>query len=149
MTSLRRIHKEYKDIKNENITGIDAKPIKEENMYAWNAEIMGPIDSPFAGGKFLASIIFPTEYPFKPPKITFITKIYHPNISNNGVICLDILGNQWSPALTITKILLSLSSLLTDPNPNSPLEHDIATIYKTNRNKYNATAVEWTKKYAT
>lgn len=60
-------------------------------------------DSPYAGGVFFLSITFPTDYPFKPPKVSFTTKIYHPNINANGSICLDILRDQWSPALTISK----------------------------------------------
>ena len=89
---------------------------------------MGPDDSPYSGGVFFLDIHFPADYPFRPPKISFATRIFHCNISSNGGICLDILGKEWSPALTIPKILLSICSLLTDPNPNDPLVADIAEV---------------------
>ena len=82
---------------------------------------MGPDDSPYSGGVYFLNIHFPTDYPFKPPKVTFATRIYHPNINENGSICLDVLNKAWSPALTISKLLLSISSLLCDANPDDPL----------------------------
>jgi ubiquitin-protein ligase len=146
---------------------------------------MGPGDSPYSGGVFFLAIHFPTDYPFKPPKVNFTTRIYHPNINSNGSICLDILRDQWSPALTISKgthtpppsvavhlhahstplhlgyrdgsnyehtnrhaVLLSICSMLTDPNPDDPLVPEIAHVYKTDRARYEATAREWTRKYA-
>lgn len=72
-------------------------------QFHWQATIMGPSDSPYSGGVFFLAIHFPTDYPFKPPKVNFTTRIYHPNINSNGSICLDILRDQWSPALTISK----------------------------------------------
>jgi ubiquitin-protein ligase len=72
-------------------------------QFHWQATIMGPGDSPYSGGVFFLAIHFPTDYPFKPPKVNFTTRIYHPNINSNGSICLDILRDQWSPALTISK----------------------------------------------
>ena len=94
---------------------------------------MGPSASPYEGGVFFVQIHFPPDYPFKPPKVSFQTKVYHPNVNNQGSICLDILKEQWSPALTISKVLLSICSLLTDPNPDDPLVPEIAHIYKTDK----------------
>lgn len=67
-------------------------------------------DSPYSGGVFFLTIHFPTDYPFKPPKVNFTTRIYHPNINSNGSICLDILRDQWSPALTISKGVSNFNS---------------------------------------
>ena len=110
---------------------------------------MGPPDSPYQGGLFFLRIQFTPEYPFKPPKVKFTTKIYHPNINADGGICLDILKDQWAPSLTVGKILLSISSLLTDPNPDDPLVPEIANLYKSNRPAYEEMARSWTQQYAT
>ena len=109
---------------------------------------MGPADSPYQGGVFFLSIQFPTDYPFKPPKCVFTTRIYHPNINSNGSICLDILQKQWSPALTVAKVLLSICSMFDEPNPDDPLVPEVARLYKMDRKKYNTQAREWTRKYA-
>ncbi|TKY74134.1 Ubiquitin-conjugating enzyme E2 10 [Spatholobus suberectus] len=143
----KRILKELKDLQKDPPTSCSAGPVAED-MFHWQATIMGPPDSPYAGGVFLVTIHFPPDYPFKPPKVAFRTKVFHPNINSNGSICLDILKEQWSPALTISKVLLSICSLLTDPNPDDPLVPEIAHMYKTDRNKYESTARSWTQKYA-
>ena len=145
--SLRRIEKELKDVTKDPPRGCSCGPAAED-LYHWTGMIMGPADSPFAGGVFGLDISFPSDYPFKPPKVSFTTKIYHPNVNASGVICLDILKGQWSPALTISKVLLSILSLLTDPNPDDPLWPEVAHEYKTNRLLYDVRAREWTAKYA-
>merc|ERR1712031_85717 len=109
----------------------------------WQATIMGPPDSPYQNGVFFLNINFPSDYPFKPPKVAFTTKIYHCNVNANGAICLDILKDQWSPALTISKVLLSISSLLTDPNPSDPFVPEIANMLKTDKKRHDAMAREW------
>ncbi|KAF4589249.1 ubiquitin-conjugating enzyme [Ophiocordyceps camponoti-floridani] len=145
--ALKRINKELTDLGRDPPSSCSAGPVGDD-LFHWQATIMGPTDSPYAGGVFFLSIHFPTDYPFKPPKVNFTTRIYHPNINSNGSICLDILRDQWSPALTISKVLLSICSMLTDPNPDDPLVPEIAHVYKTDRARYESTAKEWTRKYA-
>ncbi|KAG8955158.1 Ubiquitin-conjugating enzyme E2 4 [Tulasnella sp. 424] len=145
----KRINKELADIARDPPTSCSAGPKHDNNLFEWEATIFGPEGSPYAGGVFKLDVKFPTDYPFKPPKVQFTTKIYHPNINSNGSICLDILKDQWSPALTLSKVLLSIGSLLTDPNPDDPLVPEIAQLYKVDRRRYEATAREWTQKYAT
>jgi len=106
------------------------------------------IDFFSTGGCFSLRIQFPPDYPFKPPKLQFTTRVYHPNINEHGGICLDILKDNWSPALTISKVLLSICSLLTDANPNDPLVPEAAHLYKSNKARFNQIAQEWTQKYA-
>lgn len=148
MASAKRIRKELDNIKNDPPVNCSAGP-DNDDIFNWSATVMGPQGSPYEGGVFYLNIVFPQNYPFKPPKITFVTKVYHPNINSSGGICLDILKDQWSPALTIDKVLLSICSLLTNPNPDDPLVLDIANQYKNNRIAYDMTAREWTQYYAT
>lgn len=146
--SLRRLQREYAEIQKDPPANCTAGPVSDADFFTWEAMIFGPSDSPFQGGLFRLSIHFPSDYPFKPPILTFKTKIYHPNINAAGGICLDILKGQWSPALTISKVLLSILSLLTDANPNDPLVPEIADQYKRDRAAYDATAKMWTERYA-
>lgn len=145
--ALRRIQKELKDLQMDPPANCSAGPIGED-LFKWEGVIMGPADSPYQGGVFKLEILFPVDYPFKPPKIQFTTKIYHPNINTAGLICLDILKQQWSPALTISKVLLSITSLLTDPNPDDPFVPEIAQLYKANKAKYEENARLHTLRYA-
>lgn len=145
--ALRRIQKELKEMEKSPPGNVSAGP-EGDDIFKWKATIIGPDDSPYQGGTFVLNIHFPQDYPFKPPNVSFETKIYHPNISRNGGICLDILKDQWSPALTIGRLLLSISSLMTDPNPDDPLDAESAREYKHNIDKFTATAREYTLKYA-
>lgn len=135
------------DLQRDPPASCSAGPVGDD-MFHWQATIIGPEDSPYQGGVFFLSIQFPSDYPFKPPKVSFTTRIYHCNINSNGSICLDILKDQWSPALTLSKVLLSISSLLTDPNPDDPLVPEIAALFKSDVKKHNEMAREWTRRYA-
>lgn len=148
--ALKRINKELKDIQSDkSLICCSAGPDGDgSDLFKWQATIIGPDKSPYEGGVFFLTITFGKDYPFKPPKVQFNTQIYHPNISKSGSICLDILATQWSPALTISKVLISICSLLTDPNPKDPLVAEIAKVYENDPKRYEMTAREWTRKYA-
>ncbi|KAL0706270.1 hypothetical protein Bca4012_072696 [Brassica carinata] len=114
--AMQRIEKEFKDMTSKDslyIIGRDSN-----DLFKWNAMIQGPYSSPYAGGMFSINIKFFKNYPFSAPKFTFKTLIYHPNLSSEGSICLDILKDNWDPPLIV---ILSITSLLADPNPDAPL----------------------------
>ena len=144
---IKRLKAEMEDLEENPVSNCSAGPL-EDDITHWNATIFGPENTPYENGIFRLDINFVAEHPFKPPKIVFRTPIYHCNINKNGAICLDILKDQWSPALTISKVLLSICSLLTDPNPDDPLMVDIAELYKSNIEEYKLKARAYTLRYA-
>ena len=126
-----RIIKETQRLLAEPVPGVMATPY-EDNMRYFSVAIAGPSDSPFEGGLFRLELFLPAEYPMGPPKVRFLTKIYHPNIDRLGRICLDILKDKWSPALQIRTVLLSIQALLSAPNPDDPLDNNVAEHWKSN-----------------
>ena len=145
--TLRRIKKELDELNTNPPTNCSAGPTGDD-MYKWQATIVGPEGSPYYGGIFTLTIDFPTDYPFKSPHIAFVTPIYHCNINSSGSICLDILKDQWSPALTISKVLLSICSLMDDANPNDPLVPSIAELLVKNKLQHDENAHAMTMKFA-
>jgi ubiquitin-conjugating enzyme E2 D len=143
----QRISKELDNLTKDPPANCSAGPVGDD-IFHWQATLMGPGESPFEGGVFFLDINFPTDYPYKPPRVTFSTKIYHPNINSSGGICLDILKDQWSPALTISKVLISICSLLDDPNPDDPLVPSIAELYKRDKAEYFLKAKTYTLQFA-
>lgn len=148
MGSIKRVTNEHKEMISNPPMNCSAGPINESDMFSWQATIIGPDNTPYQGGIFNLKIDFPLDYPFKPPKIRFITKIYHCNINSSGGICLDILKDQWSPALTISQVLLSICSLMDDANPKDPLVPDIANLLCKDKAQHDMNAREWTLLYA-
>ncbi|CAD6343561.1 unnamed protein product [Miscanthus lutarioriparius] len=143
-SSGKRIQKELLDL---NASDCSAGP-KGDNLYHWLSTIIGPQGSPYEGGVFFLDIVFPPDYPFKPPMVTFKTRIYHCNIDSTGKVHLDILKDGWSPAFTISKVLLAIKDIISNPDPYSPLVMSISRQYLTDRAKHDEIAAEWTMRFA-
>ena len=144
-----RANKEFQDLqKNKKDHSVEVKLV-DNNIRHWKGRIKGPIDTCYTGGVFDVDIVIPDDYPFKPPKMKFDTKIWHPNISSQtGAICLDILNNEWTPALTIRTALISLQALMCEPVPDDPQDAVVAKQYMENINLFNQTAKHWVEEYA-
>lgn len=135
MTSIKRLKKDFKYLMKNKLDGISATPIND--LYNWEAIIFGPEKSPYEGGVFKLLMKFDDNYPMVPPKVYFVTKMFHVNIYGDGRICLDILDKSWTPIYNISSILLSIQSLLLDPNVKSPANILAAKLYINNRREYN------------
>ncbi|XP_026189855.1 ubiquitin-conjugating enzyme E2 27 [Cyclospora cayetanensis] len=115
----------------------------------WRGWIKGPLDTPYEGGVFYLDIVIPGDYPYNPPKISFLTKVWHPNVSSQtGAICLDILKHEWSPALSIRTALLSIQAMLADPVPADPQDAEVAKMLIENPDLFHKTAKHWTETFA-
>lgn len=148
--TFRRLTKEIAELhtfmQEEPDVNFSIGPKSETDMFQWEGTLFGPKDSPYEGGVFNIDIFFNDDYPLRPPTIIFKTRIFHPNISTDGSICLDILKSDWSPALSIIKVMLSISSLLTDPNPSSPLNSEAAILHA-NQSQYKEKVQEYIRQY--
>jgi ubiquitin-protein ligase len=141
----------------------------DTDVHKWNIILDGPEGSPYAvslvlrpsqkhvwidytkGGKFKLLLVLPTDYPFKPPKLNFKTKIYHPNVTNDehGSMCLGMLkGDVWKPSSKLTSVLTAAQQLLVEPVPDDAVQTDAADLYKNDRKEFDKKAKEWTKKHA-
>lgn len=148
MASLpKRIIKETERLVSDPVPGITAEP-HDDNLRYFEVTIEGPTQSPYENGVFHLELYLPEDYPMEAPKVRFLTKIYHPNIDRLGRICLDVLKTNWSPALQIRTVLLSIQALLASPNPNDPLANDVAEDWIKDEKRAKETAKEWTEKYA-
>ncbi|KAK6137732.1 hypothetical protein DH2020_028524 [Rehmannia glutinosa] len=158
----KRIQKEMSELSMDPPPDCSAGP-KGDNLYHWVATLFGPPGTPYEGGIFFLDITFPSDYPFKPPKVVFKTRIYHCNVDSAGNVSLDILKDGWSPALTISKVLVALRSIFTSPDAckyfnlcalmfsgltDKPLVPGIAHLYLADRAKHDELAGEWTLRFA-
>ena len=121
----------------------------ENNPLKWEILIAGPKGTPYEGGTFRLSCVFPENYPFKAPSIKFDSKIYHPNVNKDtGEICQDIYEKDWVPTKKVSGVVQLIISMMIVPNVDSPIEASIAEEYRNNKAQYNKNAQEWTQKYA-
>ncbi|CAF0810278.1 unnamed protein product [Adineta steineri] len=147
MIATRKLIREREDFEQNAPDYIYAEPMKN-NIFHWRATVLGPSDTPFEGGIFILDIICSDEYPFKPPKCTIKTNMFHPNISSIGKIYIRILEDDWRAVLTIENILLSILSILDTPVMDNPINHEAARYFRENRREYNSIVREYTLKYA-
>ncbi|VDO06910.1 unnamed protein product, partial [Brugia timori] len=147
-SSSRRLKKELTDIQSSDSRTFCCVEFDENNLLHWTG-LLVPDKEPYNKGAFKVAIDFPVEYPFKPPKITFLTKIYHPNVDEKGQVCLPIISpDNWKPATKTEQVMNALLGLITEPEPDHPLRADLAEEFTKDRKKFNKTAEDYTKKYA-
>jgi len=149
MNPALRIKKEIDDIRRDTSSGVTIDQDASDAMHL-TGTIHGPKDTPYAGGVYTVDIKIPADYPFSPPKMKFTTRLWHPNVSSvTGAICLDILKDQWSPALTMKTALMSLQALMCAAEPNDPQDAEVAKMYKEDHSRFKAVAAFWAECYAT
>mmetsp|Transcript_69820 Transcript_69820/g.137030 ORF Transcript_69820/g.137030 Transcript_69820/m.137030 type:complete len:205 (+) Transcript_69820:90-704(+) len=146
---LKRLEKELQEVRSMSKDSSVTADAVDGDLTHWKGFMRGPEGTPYNGGAFVIDVQIPADYPYNPPKMKFDTKIWHPNISSQtGAICLDVLGKEWSPALTIRTALLSIQALLSAPEPSDPQDAEVAEMYKSNRELFNQTAKYWTETFA-
>ena len=133
--ALKRIQRELCDLGSDPPANCSSGPVGDD-LFHWQATIMGPTDTPYYGGIFKLEMLFSRAYPIKPPQVRFKTKIFHPNIDSSGGICVDILKDAWSPALTMKTAMLSLQALMCSPEPDDPQDAQVANMYKANYEQF-------------
>ncbi|KAJ9138099.1 Ubiquitin-conjugating enzyme [Pleurostoma richardsiae] len=151
MASHKRIAKELADCAAKPPPGMKIELANESDIHRWHITLAGPPNSVYAGGNFGLIVVLPPDYPFKPPVVTFATRIYHPNVTNDniGSICLSILKPEnWKPASRLLGVLESVRNLLVEPQPDDPLEPRIADEYKNKRSDFEKTAKSYVSRYA-
>jgi len=148
MAATRRLQKELQDIRKAGLKSFREIVVDEQNILQWQGLIV-PDAPPFSKGAFKIDIQFPAEYPFKPPKISFKTRIYHPNVDEKGQVCLPIVAAEnWKPATKTDQVIQALVALINEPEPEHPLRGDLAEEYLKDRKKFMKNAEDFTKKHS-
>lgn len=146
MAATRRLQKELGDLRKSNVKSFRDIQVDEANLLVWQG-LLVPDNAPYNKGAFLIDIVFPAEYPFKPPKVSFRTKIYHPNIDEKGQVCLPIVSAEnWKPATKTDQVIQALVNLVNDPEPEHPLRADLAEEFTKDKKKFFKNAEDFTKK---
>lgn len=147
-TSLRRINRELQAMLKHPPAHCTVPIVNVDLPFIWTCFLIGPPNTPYENGHFKVRIEFNNMYPLTPPKMSFRTPIYHCNINKNGVVCIDVLQEEWSAAWTVSGVLLGITTLLTECNPFDPLVYQIANEYLNNRREHDRKALMWTRRYA-
>ncbi|XP_037511314.1 ubiquitin-conjugating enzyme E2 R2 isoform X2 [Rhipicephalus sanguineus] len=142
-SALRALGLEFKSLQEEPVEGFRVKLVNDDNLFEWEVAIFGPPDTLYEGGYFKAHMKFPPDYPYSPPTVRFLTKVWHPNVYENGDLCISILHppiddpqsgelpcERWNPTQNVRTILLSVISLLNEPNTFSPANVDASVMYR-------------------
>ncbi|XP_054826471.1 ubiquitin/ISG15-conjugating enzyme E2 L6 isoform X2 [Eublepharis macularius] len=144
----RRVAKELDEIKKARFHCFQNIEADETNVLLWKG-LLVPADHPYNGGAFWIEISFPCEYPLKPPKITFKTKIYHPNVDEKGQVCLPIISNEnWKPTTKIDQVIQALITLVNKPEPAHPLRADLAEEFTKDYERFLCNAEDYTHEFS-
>lgn len=144
----KRLLRDLQSIKDDKEWNFTATP-DDSDLSKIIATFPGPKNSPYESGVFAVEFNVPTEYPLKPPRASFATRIFHPNISSQtGAICLDILKEKWTPVYNLLSILVSLQQLLDSPNAEDPQDAEVAKVYRENPEEFKRIAKSWSDQYA-
>ena len=152
MQTMKYLKAEFDKLQKDPILSLGCtvglNPKYKNSIFHWNVSLIGPMDTPYAGGTFILTVDFPDTYPNTKPEVRFTNKIYHLNVSNsNGHICISTL-NEWKAKTPMVDVISAIFALFYDQNPKSPYSGEMAREYTSNRNEFNRKAKEWTKQYA-